>query len=201
MERGRPRNFDPDIALDRALQVFWRDGFQGASLSTLTEAMGINKPSLYATFGDKESLYLSALKRYRECESAHHGQVLDTEPDARRAVEAFLHSCVRSLTDPAKPGGCFVLNGTADCGQVDTPAAIQVALRQALRVSETMIKERLKRASEDGQLPANTDVSALAAYFFTVLSGLGVQAKSGASRVKLFSVVGAVMRGWPEPER
>lgn len=201
MERGRPRNFDPDIALDRALHVFWRDGFQGASLSVLTEAMGINKPSLYATFGDKESLYLSTLKRYRECESARHAQILDAEPDARRAVEAFLHSYVRSLTDPAKPGGCFVLNGTADCGQVDTPAAVQDALRQALRVSETMIKARLKRASGEGHLPANTDVSALAAYFITVLSGLGVQAKSGASRAKLVSVVAAAMRGWPAPER
>lgn len=198
MDRGRPRSFDADAALDRALDVFWRDGFQGAALSTLTQAMGINRPSLYAAYGDKASLYLKALQRYAQKESARHVQALDREPDGRKAVEAFLRSAVRSLTDPKKPGGCFVVTGTADCGVEDTPAEVQEALRQALRGGELALRQRLQRAQADGHLPTDADVAALAAYFGTVMSGLGVQAKAGASRAKLESIARAAMLAWPQ---
>ena len=197
MDRGRPRSFDTDTALDRALEVFWRDGFQGASLSTLTQAMGINKPSLYAAYGDKASLYLKALQRYAQRESARHVEALDREPDGRRAVELFLRSAVRSLTDRKKPNGCFVVSGTADCGIDGTPAEVQEALRQALRGGEVALRQRLQQAKADGHLSADADVLALASYFSTVMSGLAVQAKAGAARAKLESVVQAAMLAWP----
>jgi AcrR family transcriptional regulator len=201
MSRGRPLSFDPDEALDRALAVFWREGFQGAALSTLTEAMGINKPSLYAAFGDKASLYLKALRRYAQQESAKHVEALEREADGRDAVESFLRSAVRSLTDPKKPAGCFVVNGSADCDLADTPPEVQAALREALRGGELALRQRLQRAQAEGQLSADVDTAALAAYFGTVMSGLGVQAKAGATRAKLETVVRAAMQAWPERSR
>jgi len=197
MERGRPRGFDTDVALDQALRVFWRDGFQAASLSALTEAMGISKPSLYAAFGDKESLYLRALERYRRTEGERRAQALGADPDVRHAVESYLLAYVRSLTDPAKPGGCFVLNGTADCDQADTPPAIRDALRSTLKISEEAIKARLQRGVEDAQLPRDTDTAALAAFFFAVMSGLAILGKNRAPRAKLTAIVKTAMQSWP----
>ena len=199
LERGRPRGFDPDQALDRALEVFWRDGFQGASLSTLTTAMGINKPSLYAAFGDKEALYLKALRRYAERESACSFRAMQDEPDARRAIDTLLNSIVRLLTDRSKPGGCFVVTGSADCGTGGTPEAVQEALRQELHAGESAIRQRLKRARDEAQLPRDADLSGLAAYFAAVISGLSVQARGGASRAKLGSAVRFAMQAWPAP--
>jgi TetR/AcrR family transcriptional regulator, copper-responsive repressor len=202
LEKGRPRGFDPDQALDRALEVFWRDGFQGASLSTLTHAMGINKPSLYAAFGDKASLYLKALQRYGERETAKNNlKALRSESDARRAIESFMRSAVQGLTDPSKPGGCFVVNGSADCGLASTPEAVQDALRLAQQASESAIRDRLKQARKEGQLPPDADIPALAAYFAVVMAGLSVQAKAGAPRPKLDSAVGVAMQAWPARTR
>src|SRR5207302_2019411 len=109
-ERGRPRSFDTATVLDRALEVFWKHGFQSASLLELTEATGLSKPSLYAAFGDKESLYLKALDRYVSTRIAQHAAILDTEQNGRRAVEEFLRSIANMLSDPTLPGGCFIIN-------------------------------------------------------------------------------------------
>ena len=196
-ERGRPRGFDTDAALDRALAVFWRHGFQSASLCELTEAMGVSKPSLYAAFGDKEALYLQALERYATQQSAAHIAVLDAEPDGRRAVERYLRSIVTRLTDPALPGGCLVINGVADCGGPSTPAAVELALRKVLQGGEVKLRERLLRAQRDGQLAPDARVGDLAALFSSLAAGLGVLAKSGAKRAKLYAVITAAMGAWP----
>lgn len=197
-ERGRPRNFDKDEVLDRALEVFWRHGFQGASLSELTAAMGLNKPSLYAAFGDKEHLYLRSLERYMQARLAKHAAILTVEPDGQRAIERFLRSMADMVTDPELPGGCFVINGTADCGGLSTPPAVEMALRQALRGSESMLRQRLERAQSDGQLSPHESVQDLAAFFISLFAGLCVLAKSGAARAKLDTAITAAMHVWPE---
>lgn len=197
MERGRPRSFDTDTTLDRALVVFWRDGFQGASLAALTEAMGINKPSLYSAYGDKASLYLKALARYAEREGACHLRALDKGSDARGSVESFLRSVVRTVTDRAKPGGCFVVTGTADFDAADMPATVRDALLGVLRNWEGALKARLLRGKRAGELPRGANAGELAAYFATVMAGVAVQAKGGASRSKLEAVVRAAMSAWP----
>lgn len=201
MERGRPRSFDADAALDRALVVFWRDGFQGASLAALTQSMGINKPSLYATYGDKASLYLKALARYAECEGACHLRALDKGSDARGSVEAFLRSVVRTVTDRTKPGGCYVVTGTADFDAADMPAAVRDALLGVLRNWEGALKARLLRGQSDGDVPQGANAGELATYFATVMAGLAVQAKGGASRSKLEAVVRAAVSAWPANPR
>ncbi len=196
--RGRPRDFDADVVLDRALKVFWRHGFQDASLADLTEAMGLSKPSLYAAFGDKEALYLKVLERYAAQQIKHHTAILDNEPDGRRAMEKFLRSVVSMQTDPTLPGGCFIVNGTADSGGSSMPVAVEQALRNALQGAEEKLRERLTRAQRDGQLAQEVRVEDLATFFCTLIAGLGVRAKSGAMRAKLDTVIDAAMAIWPK---
>ncbi len=196
-ERGRPRSFDEDAVLDRALEIFWQRGFQSASLSELTEAMGLSKPSLYAAFGDKETLYLKALERYATREIARHAQRLDDEADGRAAVAAFLRSMAGMLTDPALPGGCFIINGTADFGGPAMPANVEFALRKALQGGEEKLRERLQLAQRDGQLPEGVKAADLASVFSSLLAGLAVLAKSGAKRAKLNTIIAAAMAIWP----
>lgn len=198
-ERGRPRTFDIDFALDRAVLVFWKHGFQDASMQDLTEAMGLSKPSLYAAFGDKEALYLKTLERYVALLTARHAAALNDEADGRTAVEAFLRSMARMLVDPALPGGCFIINGTADCGGSTLPASVELALRAALQGSENMLQERVRRAQCDGDLPAESAPEALAAMFSSLIAGLAVLAKSGVAEAKLHTVIDTAMQVWPAP--
>lgn len=197
MERGRPRGFDIDAALDQALAVFWRKGFQGASLAELTAAMGINKPSMYAAFGDKEALYLKALARYAQASAQQSLELLEGGPSARQAVEDFLRRTARDMTDRALPGGCFVVNGIADCQLSATPPAVEAALREAMRGSEARLRARLHRAQVAGELPAHAQADTLAAYFNAVTAGMGVLAKGGARRAKLDTVIDAALACWP----
>jgi len=196
-ERGRPRSFDPETALERATEVFWCHGFQGASMAELTAATGLSKPSLYAAFGDKESLYLQCLKRYLAANVALQNELLDNEADARRAVESFMRAMVRLQSDPALPGGCLVVTGTADCGAAATPAAVDAALREASGGTEQRLLQRLRRAEREGQLPAGLNAKVLATLFASVLTGMAVMAKSGQPREKLDEVVNAAMTVWP----
>jgi AcrR family transcriptional regulator len=196
-ERGRPRQFDEDEALDRARDVFWRHGFQSASLSNLIDAMGINKPSMYATFGDKQALYLKALKHYAEHELAERARILDEEPDGRTAVAGFLRAMAALLTDPSRPGGCFVINGTADVGCPMTPTAVEHALQNVLQGSEAKLRERLLRAQHEGQLPATIDAKELAGVFSSLLAGMAVLAKCGAKRAKLNAIISTALKIWP----
>src|SRR5438094_4748444 len=112
---GRPRAFDVDEALDQALRIFWRKGYAGASLPDLTRAMGINRPSLYAAFGNKEMLFRKALDRYAEGPAAYVCEAL-REPTARAVVERLLRGAIKLLTDPSNPGGCLAVHGALACG-------------------------------------------------------------------------------------
>ncbi|MGC3988741.1 MAG: TetR/AcrR family transcriptional regulator [Chthoniobacteraceae bacterium] len=111
--KGRPRAFDPEQALDRAMRVFWSKGYVGASLSDLTEAMGINRPSLYAAFGNKESLFRLALEHYGKGPASFLQQALD-QPTARKVAETILFLNVEMLTDPSTPGGCLSVRGALE---------------------------------------------------------------------------------------
>ena len=184
-----------DQALDRALEVFWRQGFEGASICDLTAAMGINPPSLYAAFGNKEALFRSALDRYAETKSGFIREALD-KPKARDAVAALLHGTVRSLTDKSNPAGCLLVQGVAGAGEHAQCIRDELCARRA--ASETAIRERLKRAKAEGDLPADADPAALARYVATITQGMSVQAGGGASRKELERVAEMALRAWPE---
>ena len=194
---GRPREFDPGVALDHALLLFWRDGYDGASVNRIADAMGVSKPSLYAAFGDKEALYLLALERYGERQRARFASVLDAEPDARTAVEKFPQCTVDAHLDPDTPGGCMVVAGTTICDSPGVPESIKQAVCAALRAGGTAIEARLARAQREGQLPASVDIAGLAAYFNTVLAGLSVQSKGQQCGEVLRAVVASAMQAWP----
>ncbi len=196
-ERGRPRGFDIDFALDCAVDVFWKHGFQGASLQDLTKAMGLNKPSLYAAFGDKRSLYLKALERYIELRISQHGKVLMDEANGRYAVELFLNSMAEMLTNHNLPRGCFIINGTTGFGGASLPSEVEAALQNALQNSENLLNKRLLQAQNDGDLPEKTNIEALSSVFFTLIAGLAIQAKTGASTLKLKQIISEAMHLWP----
>lgn len=195
MPRGRPREFDVDRALDRALEVFWRKGYEGASLPDLTRAMGINRPSLYAAFGNKEELFRRALDRYAEGPAAYVREALN-EPTARAVAERLLDGSVDLLTDPRNPHGCLMVQGALACG--DASASVRQELIARRMAAEAAVRRRFERARADGDLPAATDPADLARYVVTVIRGMSVQAAGGASRKELRRVAELALRAWPE---
>ncbi len=193
MAGGRPRAFDADQALDKALTVFWQKGYGGTSLPDLTEAMGINRPSLYAAFGNKEQLFLKVLARYGE-RMGCMVQALD-KPLARDAVEALLTSVIDKQTTCDGPKGCLMVQGALSGG--DTAEKMRAELSRRRAAGETALRDRLERAQAEGELPDSTDVATLAKYYSTILSGLAVQAAGGASGDDLRALVPFAMRAWP----
>jgi len=191
---GRPRSFDLDKALDAALQVFWRKGYEGASLSDLTQAMGINRPSLYAAFGDKETLFRKALDRYAEGPAAYVGEALK-RPTARTVTEKLLRGAAELLTDPHHPSGCLMVQAALVCGEASDCIRKELVSRRL--AGEAAVHRRFKRAIAEGDLPADSNPADLARYVVTISQGMAVQAASGASREQLRRVVGAAMRAWP----
>src|SRR3982074_3060381 len=150
MAMGRPREFDPDQALDIALQVFWRRGYEGASMADLTEAMGITKPSLYAAFGNKEELFRKALDRYVDGPGGYV-QVALAKPTAREVVEHLLLEAADAVTDPNNPPGCLAVQGALCCGDAAQSIKQELMLRRAN--GEEDLRKRFDRAIAEGNLP------------------------------------------------
>jgi AcrR family transcriptional regulator len=189
--RGRPRAFDRERALQRATDVFWRKGYEGASLSDLTSAMGINPPSLYAAFGDKETLYLEALEYYvngAACRKA----LLDDAPTARAAVEALL---VRGATALPEIGlGCMLVTSAVNASS----PKVRKTLTSCRASAEATLRKRIELGIRDGELPAGTDAAGLAKFFETVSQGMSTQIADGASPKILRGIIATAMRAWPE---
>lgn len=195
MPRGRPRTFNIDEALDRALNVFWRKGYEGATLPDLTEAMGINRPSLYAAFGNKEELFRKAMDRYAEGPASFVRHAL-AEPTARKVAEALLFGEIDLLCDPKTPRGCFAVQAALACG--DEGECIRDELCARRRSLELEIRRRFQKARSAGDLPKNADPAALAGYLAAVSHGLAVQAAGGATRKELKRVAEMALAAWPK---
>ncbi len=194
MAKGRPREFDVDEALDRALRVFWHRGYEGATLPDLTAAMGINRPSLYAAFGSKEELFRKALDRYVEGPAAFVREALN-EPTARAVAERLLGGTIDLVTDRRNPRGCLIVQGALACGETAESVRREVAARRV--AGEVAVRKRFERARADGDLPAEAHAADLARYVVTVMRGIAVQAAGGASREDLRRVAELALRAWP----
>ncbi|NTX11281.1 TetR/AcrR family transcriptional regulator [Myxococcus sp. CA056] len=192
--RGRPREFDETKALDLAVEVFWRLGYEGASVADLTGAMGITAPSLYAAFGSKEGLYRRVLERYQQGPGAHTWLALTEEPTARGAIERVLRESARAFTRRKQPPGCMISTGVLRCAEAHQPVADLVAGLRSNAVK--LVRERIARGIAAGELPLETDAGALARYFGAVVQGMSIQAQDGASEAELLGLVEVAMRAW-----
>jgi AcrR family transcriptional regulator len=194
--KGRPRSFDTGKALDRALRVFWRKGYEGASLSDLTRAMRINRPSLYSAFGDKESLFRKVLDRYAKGPASYSREALE-EPTSRAVIELLLRSSANHLTSPCNPPGCLLVQGALACS--NSAESIRRELISRRDAGEAELRLRLKRAKAEGDLPEDANAADLARYISTVIHGMSVQAAGGATRDELQRVVAIALPCWPKP--
>ena len=193
--RGRPRAFDPDTALERAMHVFWAKGYEGASLSDLTRAMRINRPSLYSAFGNKEELFRKVLDQYVNGPLAYFGKAL-AAPKARGVLEQIFLGAARMAGDPRLPAGCLMVQGALAVGNAARSVQKEAVGRRA--ASEVALRRRLQRAKREGDLPKNSDPAELARYVMTVLQGMAVQGANGAGRDQLRRVAQIALRAWPK---
>ncbi|KQT62042.1 MULTISPECIES: TetR/AcrR family transcriptional regulator [unclassified Aureimonas] len=188
---GRPREFDVDEALQAAMQLFWRKGYEGTSLSDLTEGMGITRPSLYGAFGNKEDLFRRALERYEASHLGFFSEAL-ARPTARAVVAALLEGYAEALTADCGPGGCMSVNAALACSE--GASEIQRAVVEKRRQAEAQLRDRLARSIAEGDL-ASQDPGDLARYIMTVAQGMAVQSASGADRAALDRVASIALKG------
>lgn len=191
---GRHREFDVEEALDAALGVFWRKGYEGASYADLTKATGVERPALYSAFGNKEALFRKALDRYYERYLDYVPEALRL-PTAREVAAHILFSAVDLHTRYPDHAGCLGINGVL--AGSDEAEPVRQALIEARADGEAQIRERFERAKAEGDLPEASDPEALAAFVVAVGHGLAVQAKAGFSRRKLEAVAKQALSAWP----
>jgi AcrR family transcriptional regulator len=191
MGMGRPREFDAETALDQAMEVFWRHGYEGATVAQLTEAMGINPPSLYACFGNKEGLLKAALDRYTKLRNVWMDEVV-AAPTARDVAERMLMGIADKQTDPANPPGCLLVQGGIACGTGSESVPFELAARRA--ENEDQLRDRFIRAKAEGDLKESADPASLARYVSAVSVGMGVMASSGSDREALQQVASVAVQ-------
>ncbi len=192
--RGRPREFCIDHALAQALRVFWQKGYEGTSLTDLTEAMGITRPSLYAAFGNKESLFRKALDLY-QCEKlAYINQALE-QPTAREVAETMLRGTVNNVTSNDEPHGCLGVITSVACGPESQSVREEVLQRG--EVAKKALMDRFERAKVEGDLPQHVDTEGLMRVLIAMLQGISVQANQGATREELDRLVESGLMLWP----
>src|SRR5262245_9251254 len=195
MPKGRPREFDAEKALDVALLLFWRHGYEGTSLAALTDAMDINMPSLYAAFGNKQTLFRKALDRYLQRPASYLPKALK-EPTARQAAQTLFRGAIGMVMNRRHPDGCLLVQGALASGPEDESIRAELSRRRA--AAEAALRRRFQRAVAEKDLPAGVDPARLARYIITVIWGMSVQAAGGATRAQLKQVADQAMQSWPK---
>ena len=193
--RGRPRTFDPDTALRQALDLFWERGYEGTSLGDLAQAMGIASASIYACFGSKEELFRQVMALYATTSGGPPRRALREQPTARAAIHDMLRAVVDQITRPDAPHYCMLILA-APTGAVENHT-VREFLADGRRGQLREIRDRLARGVSDGDFaapPASLD--GIARYYATVVQGLSIQARDGATRADLEAVITCAMAAW-----
>ena len=189
--RGRPRCFDLEEALDRSLLLFWEKGFQNTSLDEIAEAVGVKKPSLYAAFGDKETLFRKVLQRYSS-KLSEPVQVLDRYGNIREAIDAFIELGIAGGCSKGHPRGCLLASAFADSTLL--PPNLAKEIKALVNQADQAVAQRLKKAVRDGQLPADFDVNGTAKFLITLMHGVALRLRAGESRAELRRTKNAALR-------
>jgi AcrR family transcriptional regulator len=193
--RGRPRSFDREEALESAMRLFWSRGYEGTSISDLTEAMGVTPPSLYAAYGDKKRLFFEAVEHYEQTAGCFARKAFTEEPTAERAVRRLLLEAVKSFAAPQNPKGCLVVLGATNCSTES--AEVGEALAERRRAAESAVRARLLAGKQAGEFAEDADVDALADLVTATIFGLAIKARDGAPRARLSRAVEQLMKMWP----
>jgi AcrR family transcriptional regulator len=193
-QRGRPRAFDKDEALRKALLIFWQRGYEGTSMADLSDALGINKPSIYAAFGNKEALFRQALQKYLAGPVAYIADAMNA-PTALEAVERILKDSAELLTSKDSPRGCLIVQGALACGHESD--LIRQELISYRKKFEESLAQRFIKSQLDSDLPRHINPAELAKYIATLHQGMSVQAASGASKEELLAMINLALTAWP----
>src|SRR6202050_610841 len=191
---GRPREFDTDAALEKAMRLFWAKGYEGTSVGNLTKTLGISRPSLYAAFGDKQSLFRAALERYSAGPACYVAAAL-AKPMARDVAQPLLRGAADLQTSSSNPGGCLTVNGAIACG--DEAAPVRQALNAHRTAGMALLQRRFEQAKAQHDLPEDSDPAALARFLAAVVYGMAALAFGGARRKELEQVIQSAMKAWP----
>ncbi|HEX4182869.1 MAG TPA: TetR/AcrR family transcriptional regulator [Caulobacteraceae bacterium] len=192
--RGRPREFDVEKALAAALRVFWSKGYEGASLTELTDAMGVTRPSLYAAFGNKEALFRKALDLYEREKLAYMSAALEA-PTARGVAERLLYGALEMQISGSDPKGCLGVISSVACGSEAESIKAEVLKRRAS--SDAALLARMERAKAEGDLPDPMTADGMVRYLIAVLQGLCIQAGAEATPDQLRALVATTLELWP----
>lgn len=194
-KKGRPLSFDREAALHKAMFLFWRHGYEATSLNDLTTALGVKPSSIYSVFGDKRRLFLEAVSRYLSGPVTSES-IIDQAANGREAARGLLNAAAQGFTGKDTPAGCLLASSAISCS--NAAHDVQEALASIRRGIETRLREKVDLSITAGTLPADCDAKALAGLTMAVIQGMSTLARDGATRDKLFQVVGAVMQAWPE---
>jgi AcrR family transcriptional regulator len=193
-DRGRPREFDRAEALKKAMRLFWSRGYDAVSMADLRTELGITQASLYAAFGSKEQLFREAVDLYRQTAGFSTTDALAKGANTREAIHAMLQAAVDAFSAPDAPGGCLLILGATNCA-IENKGVQDYLLSIRRKISQSIL-DRLKQGQRDGDVPKTAPIVALTAYCSTVLHGLALQSKDGASQKTLTQVVELAMADW-----
>jgi AcrR family transcriptional regulator len=199
MNAGRKRSFDKEEALDKAMRVFWENGYAGTSITHLTSALGINKPSLYAAFGNKEQLFATSMKHYMDRYAAPAAHHLTDPPDAplKERLKAYLFGIIDVISDCDSPKGCMYVKSSCESGGAAIPGEITTDLQNMGMASEKVLTNLLEAERRKGRLPADTPVQDIASYLLSVTYGLSVLARRGKTKEELMAVAEMAVSALP----
>lgn len=195
--RGRPKVFDREVALDKAMTLFWQHGYEATSLADLVEATGAKAPTLYAEFVNKEGLFRAVLDRYISRFAAkHEAQLFCEEKSVEDALRGYFRAVATCFTSKDTPAGCFMINTSATLAASSKEIARTLKSRHAMQ--EKTLCEFLTQRQARGEIPPNKCIGELAQFLNCILQGMSISAREGASLETLLQITDTTLRLWPQ---